>query len=128
MKEKKVFAAHDEKETRKVLESGKIHVISDLESNKRADKLKHLESGLTPVLARIAADKKVAIGWSLETLKGKKKYEKAVELARIRQNIKLARKAGASLAIRGDAQEGTYLLLSLGASTKQIRNLRTQSF
>ncbi|MEK6858401.1 MAG: hypothetical protein AABX53_00625 [Nanoarchaeota archaeon] len=128
MKERKAFVMHDEKETRKALESGKIRVISDLESSRRADKVKHLESGLTPVLARIAADKKVAIGWNLETLKKKKKHERAVVLARMRQNIKLARKAGASLAIRGDAQEGAYLLLSLGASTKQVRDLRTQSF
>lgn len=128
MKEKKVLVAHDEKDTRKILESGKIHVISNLESNKRADKLKHLESGLTPVLARIAAHKNVAIGWNFESLKEKKKHEKAIVLARIRQNIKLARKAGAPLAIQGDTQDGAYLLLSLGASTNQIRRLRTQSF
>lgn len=128
MKEKKTLVAHDERDTRKNLESGKIRIVSNLESNKRADKLKHLESGLTPVLARIAANKGVAIGWDLESLKEKKKHEKAIELARIRQNIKLARKAGAPLAIRGDAQEGAYLLLSLGASTNQIRHLRTQSF
>lgn len=117
-----------EKDLRRLLESNKNIAITHLELNTSKDTLRSMASGLTPVLARIIAKQKNAIGIDLSYLSDKGKKEKAITLARIKQNIVLARKAHAPLALSSAHLEEAYVLLSLGASTNQVKEARTQSF
>ena len=118
-----IIKARDDEFNRLVLEYGKFDVLLCVESGRRKDKLKQLDSGLNEVLASIAAKNNVAIGFDLVELAGLEKMEKAVRLARIKQNITLCRKAGARLALVNcaDKIEGFSLLISLAASTKQAK-------
>ena len=115
--------AKDDDFNRAVLEYGRFDIILGIEAGRRKDKLKQLDSGLNEVLARIAAKNNVTIGFDLVELAGLAKMEKAVRLARIKQNITLCRKAGARLALVNCADKiaGFSLLISLAASTKQAK-------
>ena len=110
------------------MERKEADILAHLEVHDKHDKLRYLESGLTPVTARIASKQAIAIGIDLTMLKSQPKLTKANYLARIRQNIALARKAKTMLALKGNTDEGYYLMLSLGASSKQAAQARTQSF
>ncbi len=113
---------------RTILERKEADILAHLEAHDGKDKLRYLESGLTPVTARIASKNAIAIGIDLALLKNQPKLTKARYLARIRQNIALARKAKTLLALKGDSREAEYVLLSLGASSNQAAQARTQSF
>ena len=84
------------------------------------------KSNFNDVLARLAAKNKVAIGINLERIKSLEKREKAQALSAIKQNIKILRKANTQIAISNN--KARFLLLSLGASTKQAHEAQTQSF
>lgn len=113
---------------RAIMERKEADILAHLEVHEKHDKLRYLESGLTPVTARIATKNKVMVGIDLTMLKEQPKMVKARYLARLRQNIALARKAKTLLALKGKEDEGYYLLLSLGASSNQATQARTQSF
>lgn len=125
---KHTIAPSNEKDLRKIVESSKNTAFVALESNPHKDTLRYMASGLTPVIARIMTRQHNAIGIDITYLRHKEKKEKAIALARIKQNIFLARKAGTALALPASYPEGHYLLLSLGASTNQAKEARTQSF
>lgn len=118
----------NEKEIRREIERTKNVIIMGLEAHGRKDSLRALATGLTPVLARIASKNNNAIGIDLVTINQKGKKEKAAQLAKLRQDIKVARKAKMALALHPAIKEKVYILLSLGASTKQSKEALTQSF
>jgi RNase P/RNase MRP subunit p30 len=107
--------------SRKVLEYGKFQILL-LPGGKR-DKLKRLDSGLNYVMARIAARNNVAIGVDLKTISLLPKKQKAIELARLKQNIKLCRKAKCKILLLNskDDKDANSLLQSLGASSQQTK-------
>ncbi|MBU0760984.1 MAG: hypothetical protein KJ600_02910 [Nanoarchaeota archaeon] len=112
---------------RKLLEYGKFDILLDIHNTQGKDKPKQLSSGLNHVLAKIAAKNKVAIGIDLKPLREiKDKKQKALALARIKQNIKICRKAKCKLAVINakDKKDSANFLLSLGASTKQTSNYK----
>lgn len=123
-----IKATENEKETRRQIEQTKEAIITNSEENEKKDTLRFSASGLTPVLARIAAKKGSAWGIDINQIKKKEKKEKAMHLTRVRQNIFLARKAKLSLAMRDSTKEGKYVLLSIGASTQQLKEASAQSF
>lgn len=127
MKKEYVLRPKNLKETRNIVEKARASWIVDLETTPEADKIKHLESGLTPVIARYAARTGTGIGIDVEALKHHDRITKAHTLARIRQNIELCRKANALLGIHAK-REAQAILLSLGASTYQAASAKTQSF
>ncbi len=125
LKEKPIIVKAQAPEfNRKMLEHGNFDILVSIESSEnKPDNVKYLSSGLNHVLAKIAAKNKVAIGIDLKEISHLEKEDKAIILARIRQNIKLCRKAKAKLKIINykDKRNLTALLISLGASTQQAK-------
>lgn len=115
-----IIQAQDLAFNRKTLEQKKGITLMSLEAHTRKDSLKNLDSGLTPVIARIAAKNNNTIGIDLNSLRACSREQKNIRLARIRQNLELCRKAKARITIKG-SKEGFYVLLSLGASTLQAK-------
>jgi|SRR3989344_1929847 len=119
-----MIKAQDPEFNRKVLEYGRFNILLFPESNVvKKDKPKQLDSGLNHVLAEIATKNKVRIGIDLKDLRSMERKEKAIQLARIRQNIKICRKAKTKLALKNikDKKDAFSLLLTLGASTQQAK-------
>ena len=118
-----IIKTQDDSFNRKILEYGKFDILLFPPSNKQyKDKAKQLDSGLNHVLAEIATKDKIAIGFDLEEIRNLKREEKAKILARIKQNIKICRKAKTSLVLLNyqDKKDAFSLLISLGASTEQV--------
>ena len=119
-----MIKAQDPEFNRKVLEYGRFNILLFPESNVvKKDKPKQLDSGLNHVLAEIATKNKVRIGIDLKDLRSMERKEKAIQLARIRQNIKICRKAKTKLAQKNikEKKDAFSLLLTLGASTQQAK-------
>jgi RNase P/RNase MRP subunit p30 len=102
-------------------------VASNLETRasyfQTKDHPKYLDSGLNHVMAKIAAKNKIAIGIDVSKLHSLSPKEKAIHLSRIKQNIKVCKKAKCKLSLLNykDKKDAMNLLLSLGASTKQTK-------
>lgn len=119
-----IIKAQSPEFNRKILEYGKFDILLFPEVNvKKNDKLKYLDSGLNHILAKIATKNKIRIGIDLNEIRSLDKKEKALALARIRQNIKICRKAKTKLALLNikDKRDALSLLLTLGASTQQAK-------
>ena len=108
---------------RKILEYGKFDIIFSIEDTKGEDNPKKLNSGLNHIMAKIAAKNKIVIGMNISEIQKLGKKEKAVKLARIRQNIKICRKAKTIIKVLNykDRRNAFSFLLSLGASTEQAK-------
>jgi len=76
--------------TRYIIEKQKPDIIYELENSPGADYIHQRNSGFNHVLARIAKEKGVAIGFSLALILDRKRNIRV--LGRIRQNIALCRK------------------------------------
>ena len=121
--ERIIVLAQGEDFNRKVLEMKNIDILLDAHFPKEKDKLKQRASGLNEVLCKIAAKNSIKIGIDLEKIKNLDKKEKAIILARIKQNIMLCKKAKADLIVLGnyDKKAAFSLLLTLGASTEMAK-------
>jgi len=118
-----IIEAQSTEFNRKILEHGNFDVLFSIEANTKKDSPKYLDSGLNHVIARIAAKNKVAIGVDLGDIQKLERKEKAKRLARIKQNIKVCRKAKCKISVINckDKRDAFALLISLGASTKQAK-------
>ena len=120
----KIILSQNDEFNRKILEYGKFDILLSPEAGSRKNKVRQTDSGLNHVLAKIAAKNNIAIGINLEELKLLEPKQKAERLAKIRQNIKICRKAKTKLAIKTkNFQEAHELLHSLGASTQQTKEI-----
>jgi len=116
-----IVKARDDKYNRTLLEYGKFDILLSPETGNRKSKLRNEDSGLNHVLAKIATKNKIAIGIDLDEISRLTPKAKAERLSKIKQNIKICRKAKTKLKILGNKKEGFYLLISLGASTNQAK-------
>lgn len=112
---------------RKMLEKADFEILLSPENNTEKTKIKSIDSGLNHVLCRIAEKRKIAIGIDINALRELNKKVKAERLEKIVQNIKLCRKYKVTLALTGikDKLDADAFLLSLGASTQQIKKALT---
>ena len=110
---------------RKILEYGKFQILlsPELSQDVKKDGLKQINSGLNHVLAGIAAKNNIAIGIDLQSLSQREKKQKAILMPKIKQNIKLCRKANCKLVLLNykDKKDAFSFLISLEASTKQAK-------
>ena len=109
---------------RAILEYGRFDILLDIETtDENRDKPKQLASGLNHILAKAAAKNNISIGIDLETLSKLNKKAKAKRLAKIKQNIKLCRKAKCKLVLVNykDKKDAQDILISLGASSQQAK-------
>ena len=115
---------------RRVLETMKVHYLVSPEIYHKRDNLKQRDSGLNHVTATIAAKNKIGIIIDMANLQKQERQEKAQRLARIIQNIDIAKKAKCDIKVASLAttKEQTIskenrknFLISLGASTQQAK-------
>lgn len=118
-----IVQAQDDNFNRKILEHGKFNVLLSPEKGNRKNKLRQIDSGLNHVIAKIATKNKVSIGIDIVEISTLPKAQKAKRLARIKQNIKICRKAKTKLAIINhyNSKDAFNLLISLGSSTHQAK-------
>lgn len=120
-----VIKAQNIEFNRKILEYGRFQILlsPELSQDIKKDGLKQINSGLNHVLAKIAAKNNIAIGIDIQDLSQKEKKQKAIIMSKIKQNIKVCRKANCKLALLNykDKKDAFEFLISLGASTKQAK-------
>jgi len=118
-----IVKAQNDDFDRKLLEYGKFDILIGIETEKRKNTLRQLDSGFNHILSKIASKNNINLGIDLEEVSKLEKKEKAIILARIIQNIKICRKAKTRLAILNakDKKDAFHFLISLGASTQQAR-------
>ncbi len=106
---------------RKIIEYGKFYILLFPEQRKKHNKLKFLDSGFNHIIAKLAAKNKITIAYDISIIKNLEKKEKALELSRLKQNIKICRKAKTVIKLLNvkDEKDAQALLISLGASTQQ---------
>jgi len=118
-----IVKAQDVEFNRKILEYGNFNILLDPHFSQDKNKIKYLNSGINHVSAKIATKNKIAIGIDLNEIKKLEKKEKAQILAKIKQNIKICRKAKTRIKSLNykDQRNAFSLLISLGASTQQAK-------
>lgn len=118
-----IVRAQDDVFNRKILEYGKFNVLLGIESGVRKNSIRQVDSGLNHVLANIARKNHVSLGIDVRELSKLSKKEKAITLTKIKQNIKICRKAKTKFLILNysEKRNAQDLLLSLGASTIQVK-------
>jgi RNase P/RNase MRP subunit p30 len=123
-----VVKAQNPEFNRKILEYGKFQILLDIHQTKGPDRLRQLSSGLNHVLANIATKNKVAIGIDLANLRSLQPKQKAQALSRIKQNLKVTRKAKTNIKLLNykDPKDAFEFLISLGASTIQAKQTTKQ--
>jgi RNase P/RNase MRP subunit p30 len=119
-----VVLAQNDEFNRKILEYGKFDILLSVERGNRQRTLRTIDSGLNHVLAEIATKNKISIGVDMDELRVLGKEEKANRLEKIKQNIKICRKAKTKLALLNykDDKDAFAFLISLGSSTKQAKS------
>lgn len=118
-----IIKAKDDVFNRKMLEYGRFDILLSVESGKRSDSLRQLDSGLNHVLAKIAKKNNISIGIDIGELKNLDMKEKGKRLARIRNNIEICRKAETKIIALNSKNKiaAFYFFISLGASTQQAK-------
>lgn len=118
-----IILGQEDNYNRKLLEYGNFDILLSPEAKTENDKLKQMNSGINNVTAKIAVKNRVEFGLNLKEIKNLEKTNKAKRLAKIRQNIKICRKAKATIRVlNSESKEQTRaFLLSMGASTTQIK-------
>jgi len=118
-----IVKAQTDSFNRKILEYGRFQTLL-LTPIHGSDKSKSLDSGLNHIMAKIAVKNKIAaIAIDLKEISSLSPKQKAQTLARIKQNLKICRKAKCSLiAINSKSTVSTSsLLTTLGASSQQAK-------
>jgi len=120
-----IVRAQDNEFNRKMFESLDVDVVVGLEVHDRKDYLKQRDSGLNEILCRLAKKNDIKIGIELKKVVKLGSKGKALVLSRIIQNIRLCRRTDVKVVIMDSEsfgkQELSGFLISLGASTKQVK-------
>ena len=118
----KIVLAQDDNFNRKILEHGNFNILLSIEIGNRKDKIRQTDSGLNHVLAKIATKNNISMGIDLNELKSLELKKKAERLSKIKQNIRICRKAKTNISIRTtNPDEARDFLISLGASSQQAK-------
>jgi RNase P/RNase MRP subunit p30 len=104
-----IQAPSDQTKLRHIIESAKPDILFNLELASRPDFMHHRASGLNHVLAAIAKQKNVTIGFSFSAILTAKPSQRAVCLGRMMQNIRFARKFGFKTIIASFAQDPMHM-------------------
>lgn len=118
-----IVVAQDDDFNRKMIEYGKFDVLLGVENLKAKNSLRHLNSGFNHILARAATKNKVSLGIDLNTIRLLEKKDKPLILEKIRQNLKVCKKAGVKIKLLNikDKKDAFAFLISLEASTSQAK-------
>jgi len=125
-----IILSQDDEFNRKALEIKNLSMLVINENLNQKDYMKQRNSGLNEILAKICAEKNIAVGVQIKEIAKKSEIEKAKALARLEQNIMLCKKAGTKI-ISADSKDKyavSSLFLSLGSSTKQAKQAQESLF
>lgn len=122
-----IYEPKDEKEFRKIAEQKKEAIILVNNVINKRDKLKQL-SGINDVIAKILVKSKGKLGIDLDKIISLSDREKAKQLSRIRELIKICRRNKTEIILKNTAKEARDILISLGASTEQAKQATSQYF
>jgi len=133
--EKVALLSQDDEFNRKALEIKKLNALIINENLAIRDYSKQRNSGLNEILCNIATKNKIAIGIQLQAIIKKPEIEKAQALARLKQNLTLAKREKTNLFIEENQekkilskQDKAAVLLTLGASSKQAQEIANFNF
>ena len=120
-----IIKAQNDAFNRKILEIKDVDIITDLEQHNRKDYIKQRDSGLNEILCKLAKQNNIKIGINLKNIQNLTPSQKAIILARIKQNIQLCKRTKTPIIIldkeKFTKQEIISFFLTLGASTKQAK-------
>lgn len=118
-----IVQAQNDEFNRKIFENKDVDIILGVETQKTKDYMKQRNSGLNEIHCKLAKQNNIKIAIDLNNLKKQSAKDKAILLARIKQNIILCKRTKTKLIIlpKPSKQEAISLFLSLGASTKQAK-------
>ncbi|MFA7707617.1 MAG: hypothetical protein WCX73_01590 [Candidatus Pacearchaeota archaeon] len=119
-----IIRAQDHEFNRKIFENKDVNIVIGLENHNRKDYLKQRDSGLNEILAKLAKNNNIKIGIDLSEIKKQSPKQKAIILARIKQNIELCKRTNTQIIIINNysSQEIMSFMLCLGANTEQAKS------
>lgn len=118
-----VIQAQTPEYNRKILENPEVNILMSPELHNRKDYLKQRDSGLNEILCKLAKKNNIKIGTNLKPITKLPKKQKAIVLARIKQNIQLCKRTKTPIIFipKLTKQERLSLITTLKGSTEQIR-------
>lgn len=120
-----IIQAQDDEFNRKILENKDVDILLSPESHERKDYMKQRDSGLNEVLCKLATKNNIKIAINLSEINKQTPKNKAIILARIKQNIILCKRTKTPIMIldkeKFTKQDITSFFLTLGASTQQAK-------
>ena len=122
-KQEIIIKAQDDVFNRKILENKDVDILLSPESHQRKDYMKQRDSGLNEIHCKLAKKNNIKIAIDLNNLKKADKKQKAILLARIKQNIILCKRTKTKIILipKLTKQEVISLFTTLGASTQQAK-------
>lgn len=102
-----------EEQNRKYVSDKQNDVLMNPELKSLGDKVHYRKSGLNQVLAKLAAKNDVAIGFGFSYVLNSKGVERAKIIGRMKQNVRICRKAGAKMVV-----------CSYGSNVKEMRGAK----
>ncbi|HVY01516.1 MAG TPA: hypothetical protein VHA12_02005 [Candidatus Nanoarchaeia archaeon] len=121
IKPPRIVRAQDISFNRRVIDQKLANILVLPSKNIKKDSLKYLDSGLNSIALRQASKNKIVLGIDLEYLRKLDKKQLSENIARLSQDIKLARKCKVNLAYSNNKSDigARAFLRALGASTGQ---------
>lgn len=118
-----IVLAQNEEYNRKLIESGKFEIIASIEKTSERNRIRQINSGMNPYLAKTCTKNNISLGIDLDEVRKLPKKEKAERISKIIQNIKICKKNKTLITFLKKEEKVTSrnLLLSLGASTDQAK-------
>jgi len=119
-----IIQAQSPEYNRKILENPDVDILLSPELHERKDYLKQRDSGLNEILCKLAKRNNIKIGINLQPIRKLPIKQKAIALARIRQNIQLCKRTKTSIVFMPplSKQEALSLITTLKGSTEQVKN------
>lgn len=88
-----------EEQNRNSVEDKSVDVLMNPELNSPYDKIHYRKSGLNQILAKIAKENDVAIGFGFSCLLNTTPVKRAMIIGRMKQNVRICRKAGTKMLV-----------------------------
>ncbi len=124
-KEEIIVKAKTPEFNRKVLENREVNTLLSPEFHNRKDFQKQRDSGLNEFLCKLAKKNNITIGIDLDNLKDLNKKQKAILLARIKQNTMLCKKAKTKITLHSKKsikkQDASAFMKVMNGDTKLLR-------
>ena len=124
-KQEIIIKAQDDAFNRKILENKDVDILLSPESHLRKDYMKQRDSGLNEIHCKLAKENNIKIAIELSKINKLPAKDKAIILARIRQNIILCKRTNTKIILidkeKFTKQDIMSFMQTLDASTQQAK-------